>query len=99
MLKKELKEAIVWCAKHKHLVDFLINPDSNIVYVGFAAIANPRTPLNRVRDKSRHIIKPVDGAQWEFVKIIGEGKDRRRYYKCLECQKKSDNLVRGDKRN
>ena len=43
----------MWCAKHKHLVNLLIGPD-------FAAIAQSGTPLNRVRDKFGHIIKPVD---------------------------------------
>jgi hypothetical protein len=45
----------VWCAKHKHLVNLLIGPDFD-----FAAIAQSGTPLNRARDKSGHIIKPVD---------------------------------------
>ena len=62
MLKKELKEAIVWCAKHKHLINLLLDPDFDLSDIGFAAIAQPRTPLNRVRDKFRHIIKPVDGS-------------------------------------
>lgn len=54
-------ETFEWCAEHPHLIDCLIDPDSNLVNAGFAAITNPRTPLGRVRDKSRNIIKPVDG--------------------------------------
>ena len=61
----------MWCAKHKHLFNLLISPDFD-----FAAIARSGTPLDRVRDKSRHIIKPVDEKQWEFVEIIGDGKHK-----------------------
>lgn len=87
MLKKELKKTIVWCAKHKHLINLLLDPDFDLSDVGFAAIAQPRTPQNRVRDKSGHIIRPVDEKKWKFVE---KGKDGKQYYECLECQKCSN---------
>jgi len=60
LLKKELKETTAWCTEHKDLILLLLNPDYDYSDIGFAAIVQLKTPLGRMRDKSRHIIRPVD---------------------------------------
>ena len=45
------------------------------------------------KKKDRHIIRPVVEEEWEFVRVVGEGKNKRSIHKCKLCgeEKRSNN--------